>query len=965
MHRVVTEQRGLRDAPSEVFLRVSSAPRATRWQTIGGATVHADPAPTQQRSELPATKVVPSFYTATSLYRSHLPTGSCTDRSAEFIGDRLSTPTRLTSLSPTRRRVSSTPSWPPRAVPSPKLYEILAETSLVQASKRYPTPPWWQEAAEVVGEEEEETQVMRRNVGRPAAHMEAAAHHQKYGDASAHVGCDYRSCRDVKLPIHNERKDEVRVPSTPTRSRTCSVAAHRLSRTASPSPTHPATEGESPVRFAEVVTCGPLPCMPRLSSGAMHNTNDREQRLSPSAETSGINRKQQPSHTDSVFQLYGNASTGTTAPSTITTATARLAHTSTQRLRINKESAAHPSGFSVPRRGPGEAAPRTLYNGLAALPATAADHHAVGRAKTSGQASAIYGAGNHPSTYNVQEYRHGVAVVTGVDPARLREGILNQRYMRVHSGWVEAVGERDSVAGTRLHHTTTRLRLGLRGGGAPRGLELHDPISGQSRKPNEVSTAYLAKAVREGEHANARVQGRDVGVRSALIGGPVADGDGDRLSLTRCDQWEGQRSLTLKRRVRANARPLALHATHDATGVPLSTEDRRLYWAEHAPLHHAAVRGLNALLQGVGEAEPDCESASISTRGESEFFDGSSTRGRDMLQPHEAANFPAYPSHNDRHPPKPARDPQHHSDANSMGSAAIPHHAQRLGNTHARPSMSDAAREAGVAAHLRSRSLQTDVDPARAQLQDALRQRLGPGRPLTTSLILPAAYRRSVSPARTAREELFDAADATEHENGVFHDCAIRRDWAEGCLSASGDAAGDGTMGLVDSHMLHGTSGSSLVEKTTSSDTRSNYDGYFEITPSHSDGGHHPLKNTVTVRPAAAARRSFSRSTRHRVAADELPSHGVRVPVKGVPLAPLQEHAAFIFPPMMTPLLQEVDECLRFHRLPVMRDIWQWKVADQTALLRSAGFSAAECQTITWELERMIRATSTMCTVAV
>lgn len=72
-----------------------------------------------------------------------------------------------------------------------------------------------------------------------------------------------------------------------------------------------------------------------------------------------------------------------------------------------------------------------------------------------------------------------------------------------------------------------------------------------------------------------------------------------------------------------------------------------------------------------------------------------------------------------------------------------------------------------------------------------------------------------------------------------------------------------------------------------------------------------------------------------------------------------------LFPPLLTPLLQEVDECLHEHQLGSLLDIWRSDPAEQDDVLRAVGFSRRERQTILWELERMIRVTSTTCAIAV
>lgn len=66
-----------------------------------------------------------------------------------------------------------------------------------------------------------------------------------------------------------------------------------------------------------------------------------------------------------------------------------------------------------------------------------------------------------------------------------------------------------------------------------------------------------------------------------------------------------------------------------------------------------------------------------------------------------------------------------------------------------------------------------------------------------------------------------------------------------------------------------------------------------------------------------------------------------------------------LYPPLLTPLLEEADMRLRVHRLPTMAELWRWGAGDQETILQIAGFRREERQTILWELERMIRISST------
>ncbi|AYU78982.1 hypothetical protein LdCL_230017000 [Leishmania donovani] len=71
-----------------------------------------------------------------------------------------------------------------------------------------------------------------------------------------------------------------------------------------------------------------------------------------------------------------------------------------------------------------------------------------------------------------------------------------------------------------------------------------------------------------------------------------------------------------------------------------------------------------------------------------------------------------------------------------------------------------------------------------------------------------------------------------------------------------------------------------------------------------------------------------------------------------------------LYPPLLTPLLQEVGMRLRVHRLPTIAELWRWGGGDQEAILQIAGFRREERQTILWELERMIRVSSTRCALS-
>lgn len=71
------------------------------------------------------------------------------------------------------------------------------------------------------------------------------------------------------------------------------------------------------------------------------------------------------------------------------------------------------------------------------------------------------------------------------------------------------------------------------------------------------------------------------------------------------------------------------------------------------------------------------------------------------------------------------------------------------------------------------------------------------------------------------------------------------------------------------------------------------------------------------------------------------------------------------YAPMLSPLLLEVDHCLRAARLGSLLDMWRAGRRAQAGVLAAVGFSAAEVRVVLWELARMIRATSTMAAVAI
>lgn len=914
MDRLALEQSDLYDESPAAASRLPGSRRETVGQRTVDSAEHVDPTePLQQEGHhapharsVADAAIPPSFYTATSLYRSDLPTATTTAATVP-----MSAHPNNETLHKERDRLSPLPSRAPppppenagyvessprqrRCVPSPTTQDVLAESAAGGlASRRYPTPPWWRRQYDIADPAAGEDEAMKRgSTVQRSIDGRDRVHTLSFGAPSP--------------PLSPPP------PPPPSRSYTRSAVALGCSRTTSPSLTHPPSANDS--ARSEEGLCGHVPQIPAAAVGDDSKKQLRQQQRQQRQQRHHPHRRRDADKEDYGDDDDGFLSRDGSAASTLPTTA--VVHASTQRLHIYEESAAHPSGFAVPRRALGEAAPRTLYNGLALLSSAVADRSAVARAATDGHASVIYGTSNHPSVYSVMKYRQGVAAVTGVDPARLRDGAWRQRYTRVHSGWTE-----EGAAGAQLAHTTTRLRLGLTGGGAPRALELQDPVSGQSRKPNEVSAQYLMKATRGTRSGRAA----DTGEKTGSAFGGQRGASRCRVTSTHnscsCGSSTGQREgqcslLQERRRRRASARASLLRATHASTGVSMPAEDRRLYWAEHAPLHYGVVRGLNALLQGVGEAEPDdasisdvCDTASANT-----WAGGDAQDAMRHGEWRRRENRPA---------------PGSHSFAYSASDDARVVPARR--DTSYRTSIP-------TTVSWRHPSWSDGMDGARMQLQDALRRRRGHESTLNASSIPPAAYRHSLSPARGETDAWSDTAD---YESNVYDEAGAS---FEGTRRER-DAARRGarTMGLVDSYALHNTTSDASLQDIDATRRRDHHSkGGTPMPPSPFSVYHTSPRRTQTV-PEAIAQGTHEKESRKRV----------------------PPHSLFLFPPMMTPLLQEVDECLRFHGLPEVQDIWHCAVADQTALLRSAGFSAAECRTIVWELERMVRVTSTTCTVAV
>lgn len=78
-----------------------------------------------------------------------------------------------------------------------------------------------------------------------------------------------------------------------------------------------------------------------------------------------------------------------------------------------------------------------------------------------------------------------------------------------------------------------------------------------------------------------------------------------------------------------------------------------------------------------------------------------------------------------------------------------------------------------------------------------------------------------------------------------------------------------------------------------------------------------------------------------------------------------EQQCLLLFSPMLTPLLEEVNQCLYEHGLGSVLQIWRASRTEQERVLTSVGFTRREREIILWELTRMVRNTSTTCTVAI
>ncbi|TPP50255.1 hypothetical protein CGC21_17190 [Leishmania donovani] len=359
--------------------------------------------------------------------------------------------------------------------------------------------------------------------------------------------------------------------------------------------------------------------------------------------------------------------------------------------------------------------------------------------------SLIYGASNHASAPTLAAYRQAVAAETGIDPAQLRHGPLSARYDRVRGALRESISMAAEAA--------ARVVSYRHGDGGPH--------ASMDARANSSSVA-TKRQIRSGAFAWA-----------------------DKLS-----------GLAQQRRARATARSAQLHSTRRVTGLPLRPDERRLYWAEHAPLHKTSVRGLNAVLQGVGEAEEGL------------------LEETEVTLDHRCSSTDASCGDNDGD-----------DDEEAEGAA-------------------DASR-----VHMEGRN---------------------------------------------------GLVDSHVHED-------VTTDVENGARTRSSDHDG-------------------LLHHRTASDHRTG-------TPSM---GH--------SRRTSPPRRSHSHEHPERDRHDD--------------------GDLLLYPPLLTPLLQEVGMRLRVHRLPTIAELWRWGGGDQEAILQIAGFRREERQTILWELERMIRVSSTRCALS-
>ncbi|RNE97104.1 hypothetical protein TraAM80_09547 [Trypanosoma rangeli] len=142
--------------------------------------------------------------------------------------------------------------------------------------------------------------------------------------------------------------------------------------------------------------------------------------------------------------------------------------------------------------------------------------------------------------------------------------------------------------------------------------------------------------------------------------------------------------------------------------------------------------------------------------------------------------------------------------------------------------------------------------------------------------------------------------------------------------------------------------------------------GYYRAT--HADGGmtNQPVGFRLRVEDGAGSNRKES-----------LASHGILDEAMGSSVASLhghcllrhnEKHSGLVqtealsvseryglsWCPLLSPLILEVDICLRRQRLGGLSEIWAASPTAIDMVLERAGFNAAQRRTITWELQRMI-----------
>lgn len=848
---------------------------------------------------------------------SHSPSGSYTHNSSSLgIGTKASMP--LSKASQQHQQVPSSSTH--AVILEAYLAEQLHHHRLDRGRQRYPTPPWW-----LPGGLETDGDLLVRGATR---HSSPSVLQRRAGDddltphtmqAERGLGVEHRlpSPSTPAPPPPRLRARSAR-KGCPPRPRSPSVRLQAHLSTSS-NKLQEADGGASPLPFvdpgayrlgnAEAQSsrtglgfrgaCAPAHRLGRQSSqySLLHGifpTFPSADSMRPRGTLCGIS-----SSTEAAPDSDTEAISGRTALSNVLATTA----VSTCRLRVYQESVNHPSGFAVPRRGAGTAAPvEANWDGLAALPQTVADRHAIECAVNAVPGSLIYGASNHASASALAAYRQGVAAETGIDPVQLRHGPLSACYDRVRGGWrgpiVQRVDGGSGGGGASLTHTTTRVRVGV-----SRPSELYDPISGLPRKPNEVPAVYLQSIAAEAARGHfctaPSVQGevgRVVSYRHG-DGGPHASMDAPadfssaptrRQTRSGAFAWADKLSgLAQQRRARATVRSAQLHSTHRITGLPLRPDERRLYWAEHAPLHTTSVRGLNAVLQGVGEAEEGLLVEGVGSRS-SWAKRGGTGRGA----PWAGANVVVC--------------------AEEETEVTLDHWCASTDESCGDNDGDDNNNEAW---------------PAVAVERPRRRGSGGRGEFQTES----APLHHSRLPTR-----------ASEHSAFSYANSAVAAACARGSRRGAADASRvhvEGKNGLVDSHVYEDVT--TDVENGART-RRPDHDGLsHHRTESGHRAGTPPMEQSRRTSPS---RRSLSHDHPERNHHDE--------------------EDLLLYPPLLTPLLQEVDMRLRAHQLPSMAELWRWGVGDQEAILQIAGFRRAERQAILWELERMIRVSSTRCALS-